>query len=129
MTGEHSNTPAPPTTETDLTVNEFMRANREPGSPDSFRVVNRIECHDGFHISVQGHYGAYSTPRRNGEHYYSQVECGFPSAPVPELARYKDGDRENRETDTESVYGYVPVEVVADLLNKHGGIKGPKDPA
>lgn len=114
----------PLTTETSDTLNEFMRNNREDGAPDSFRVVSRIECRDGFHISVQGHRGAYSSPRENGADYYSQVECGFPSAPVPELAQYKDGDRENRDTDTEAVYGYVPANVVADLLNAHGGIKG-----
>lgn len=112
--------------ETDVTVNEFMRNNREPGDPDSFRVVSRIECCDGFHISVQGHRGAYSHPRSNGADHYAQVECGFPSAPVPELAEYKDGDRGiSDETDTEAVYGYVPASVVAALLNKHGGIKGP----
>ena len=113
--------------ETDLTLNEFMRNNRESGEPDEFRLVARIECRDGFHISVQGHRGAYSTPRQHGAYYYSHVECGFPSAPVPELSAYKDGDRGNSDqTDCEAVYGYVPAEVVADLLNKHGGIKGPR---
>lgn len=111
--------------ETDLTVNEFMRNNREAGAPDSFRIVNRIECLDGFHISVQGHRGAYSSPRINGADHYYQVECGYPSIPVPELAEWKDGEKENRGSDTESVYGYVPTTVVAELLNKHGGIKGP----
>jgi hypothetical protein len=102
-----------------------MRSNREPGDSDRIRLVAQIECRDGFHISVQGHYGAYCSPRQNDADFYSGVECGFPSAQVPELAKYKDGDKENRETDTEAVYGYVPARVVADLLNKHGGIKGP----
>jgi hypothetical protein len=111
--------------ETRDSVNEFMRNNREAGPRESTRLVAAIECRDGFYISVQGHRGGYSSPRANDADYYSHVECGYPSAPVPELAEYKDGDRENRASDTESVYGYVPVNVVADLLNAHGGIKGP----
>jgi hypothetical protein len=83
-----------------------------------------IECADGFHISVQAHAGAYCTPRlSNYEGEYSRVECGFPNREVPELAEWKDGDNENRASDTESVYGYVPVSVVLALIEKHGGLK------
>lgn len=113
-------------TEDGISLNTFMAANREPALGRSIRIVDRIECHDGFHISVQAHYGAYCSPRVNDAPFYSHVECGFPSAQVPELAQWKDGDKVSDATDTESVYGYVPVGVVADLLNKHGGIKGPK---
>jgi hypothetical protein len=84
----------------------------------------RLECKDGFEISVQAHYGAYCTPRANGlAGEYTHVECGFPSSKVPELDEWKDGDRGVRETDTESVYGYVPIPVVLALIESHGGLK------
>lgn len=101
-------------------LNEFMRNNRETEGRH-LRLVKCIECNDGFTISVQGHRGAYSQPRENGAHHYYKVECGFPSGPVPSLSEYKDGDGK----DEESVFGYVPVDVVIALLNEHGGIKGP----
>jgi hypothetical protein len=124
------------TTERTMDVlNEFMKAHREPlTEADGFtegrgrtRIVDAIECHDGFHISVQGHYGAYCAPRQNDAEPYYQVECGFPSGRVPELRQYKDGEKVSDDTDMESVYGYVPVDTVIELLAAHGGIKGPKD--
>lgn len=100
-------------------VNEHLKNNAEWPRP-------AMECADGFRISVQAHYGAYCQPRPSHpddevDQFY-QVECGFPSAEVPELAKWKDGDKEDRSTDTESVYGYVPVKVVVALLEKHGGL-------
>jgi hypothetical protein len=103
-------------------LNEYMRTNRESGSGPGLRLVKCIECNDGFTISVQGHRGAYSQPRENGADHYSKVECGYPSGPVPSLSEYKD---DAAGKDEESVYGYVPVDVVIALLNEHGGIKGP----
>jgi hypothetical protein len=98
-------------------INEHFRKHRDWPRP-------AIECADGFTISVQAHSGAYCAPRINNyDGNYQSVECGFPNAPVPELAQWKDGDNENRETDTESVYGYVPVPVVLSLIEKHGGLK------
>lgn len=87
--------------------------------------VPAIQCNDGFHISVQASQYSYCSPRVTEDIDYFQFECGFPSAPVPELAEWKDGDNENRDSDTESVYGYVPVEVIVKLVELHGGIKGP----
>jgi len=82
------------------------------------RIRNRIECNDGFSLSVQASSFHYCTPRSWGVRY-AQVEVGFPSAPVPEFSEYKDGNEE----DSESVFGYVPVEIVEDVIRQHGGIK------
>jgi hypothetical protein len=84
-----------------------------------------IQCADGFTISVQAHAGAYCFPRpgsnapREFSGPFTEVECGFPNGPVPELAEWKDGDGE----DTDSVYGYVPISAVLALIEKHGGVK------
>lgn len=101
-------------------VNEHFKKHKEWPRP-------AMECADGFHISVQAHYGAYCQPRPvrldDDIEEFFKVECGFPSAPVPELAEWKDGDKENRMTDSESVFGYVPVAAVIALIEKHGGLK------
>ena len=82
-------------------------------------VFPAMEFADGVTLSVQGHYGAYSQPRDDFAERYWQVECGYPSEPIEELKPYQDGDGDP----CQSVYGYVPVEVVAAIIAKHGGLK------
>ncbi len=84
----------------------------------------RIICADGFSISVQASRSAYSMPRQNYPgSQYKLVECGYPSADPGELMR---GYQESPEDPpTNDVYPYVPVEVVKELINDHGGaVKG-----
>jgi hypothetical protein len=100
-------------------INEYFRANPQDGLYTP--IYPSIKCADGFSISVQGHHGAYCQPRDNEGPYY-EVECGFPSGPVPELANWKDGEGK----DEESVYGYVPVEAVERLIAAHGGFEAIK---
>ena len=107
-------------------INEFHKQHRKEE-----RIRNKlyrspipqIECNDGFHISVQASEFAYCMPRVTADVEYDKFECGYPSAAVPELAEWKDGDVDTDDTDT--VYGYVPVAVIVALVEKHGGIKGP----
>ena len=83
----------------------------------------RITCKDGFSISVQGSSFSYATPREdNPPNGYTHVECGFPSTKpkTKELLGYAELCGTDDYTDT--VYGYVPVEVVQAELNAHGGI-------
>jgi hypothetical protein len=82
-----------------------------------------IKCADGFAISVQADHSRYCTPREDYPNVpYTHVECGYPSSkPVTEaLLDYAEmcGTDDYRET----VYGYVPVEVVEAELDNHGGI-------
>jgi len=79
---------------------------------------SRIECPDGFSISVQSHSGSYCLPRRDNCEIYTHVECGFPSSEdmTDELISYA----ECGEDLTETVYGYVPIEIVVSELDKHG---------
>lgn len=80
-------------------------------------LVPYISCKDGFKVSVQASNTHYCEPRDdNGP--WSKVECGFPTEAVPcwlEYAADKD-----RPTDT--VYGYVPILLVVEALDSHGGI-------
>lgn len=83
---------------------------------DSFPLAKRIYCKDGFSLSVQATHGAYCTPRRNVGPWI-KVEVGFPSA-APELIMEW---AEQPEKPTDTVYGHVPIKLVAELIALHGG--------
>lgn len=96
---------------------------------------NRVLCADGFSFSMIAGPGAYCFPRptpapdiesiyHDRPHDYagpySEVEIVFPSArPEPWLcwAEYC----ENPASPEVSAYGYVPVELVSELISNHGG--------
>lgn len=83
----------------------------------SYPLAPRITCADGFSLSVQATHCAYCSPRTNIADWY-EVEVGYPSeAPTEFICYAEDPDRP-----TDTVYGYVPVELVVDEINKHGGI-------
>ena len=46
---------------------------------------------------------------------HNSVEIGFPSKEIPELLKYKSGN----EPPTESIYSYVPLTVLADIIKKY----------
>ena len=77
-----------------------------------------VVCADGFNMSVQAHDGAYCEPRLDGQRKYTLVEVGFPS--VEEALIMPWAEDHHRPTDT--VYGYVPVDVVTNVIVKHGGM-------
>ena len=75
----------------------------------------RVICADGFNMSVQAHDGAYCSPRENNAEKYKEVEVGFPSAEEPLLMDYC----EDRNDPTGTIYAYVPVGVVTNVIAKH----------
>ncbi len=78
----------------------------------------RVVCADGFSMSVQAHDSAYCSPRANNAQKYEEVEIGFPSSVEPLLMEHcEDIDRP-----METVYAYVPVQVVTNVIAKHGGM-------
>ena len=104
-----------------------------------------ITCADGFTVSVVAGGGTYCTPRPSlctcaftpdgaktiiSAHTgftlhdypgpYTEVEVGFPSArpePWEQWAEYV----EDPDEPTETIYSYVPVELVEALIASHGG--------
>ena len=78
----------------------------------------RIECTDGFSMSVQASSFNYCNPRVDNAEAYKEVEVGFPSHPEPLLDSYA----EDYTRPTETVYPYVPAQLIADVIAKHGGI-------
>ena len=77
-----------------------------------------VVCADGFNMSVQAHDGAYCEPRLDAQREYTLVEIGFPSWEEPLIMPWCEDDRDP----THTVYGYVPVDVVTNVIVKHGGM-------
>lgn len=71
-----------------------------------------ITCPDGFKVSVQASAKHYCTPREHRGPWVS-VECGFPSEHPEEWKEY-------REHADSPVYGYVLINDVANVLERHG---------
>lgn len=108
-----------------MDLNEYLTKQREEffkENPDLLEsgfdhwVAKWIRCKDGFKISVQSNSGAYSSPR-DGVGPWHMVECGFPSEVPTEIMQYC----EDPYNPTGTVYGYVPIELVEQMIENHGG--------
>lgn len=82
-----------------------------------WHVRKRIVCNDGFSMSVQGNKGAYCSPR-SSEREYDTMEIGYPSEKEELIMEYA----ESPDNPTGTVYGYVPVSVIQQVIDKHNGI-------
>lgn len=104
---------------------EFFRAGRPGGDymrGKGYRFANRrprVECSDGFTVSVQASRHHYCDPRTD-EGPWTHVEIGFPSVQPEPWAEWEPYcESPDRPTDT--VYGHVPLEMVEALVALHGG--------
>lgn len=80
-----------------------------------------VVCADGFTMSVQAHEGSYCSPRITGAESYTAAEVGFPSLPESLLMKWA----EKPDSPTKTVYGWVPRQVIINVIAKHGGmVKG-----
>lgn len=79
----------------------------------------RLYCNDGYSVSVQASVFHYCSPRLNGLQDYESVELGYPSEEDGLINDYAESPSDY----TDTVYGYVPIEIVEKLIEKHGGIK------
>ena len=116
-------------------INEFIKNNLKVkvlyGSKDPLMKhmmtstrLPKIVCVDGFEMSVQVGYSLYSEPKKVAKRY-SKVEIGYPSDHEPLIEEYAESfydDGEDVTDYTDTVYPYVPVKVVNQVLKKHGGI-------
>lgn len=105
-----------------MTVKEFLattiRSRNLYGDCEVQENRERLYCNDGYSISVQASEFHYCCPRLNGNQDYESVELGYPSSEDELINEYAEDDDY-----THTVYGYVPIEVVEKLIEKHGGIK------
>jgi hypothetical protein len=79
----------------------------------------QTKMNDGFTMSLQASPYAYSTPRAFCDEYEA-MEVGFPNREETLLIPYA----EEKDKPTDTVYPYVPAEVILAVIIKHGGIKG-----
>lgn len=99
-------------------VNKAIKRLSFDGQP-YLNNLPRLTCADGFSMSVQASSTHYCLPR-DSFGPYSAVEVGYPSAKVDGFMPHIDGGPETNPTDT--VYGYVPIEIVAQAIADHGGL-------
>lgn len=105
-----------------MNILEFLKATYTEANPTKIRPA--IVCADGFKMSVQASYFHYCEPRETlSACNYDAVEIGFPSIEEPLIMEYA----ENPEVPRKTVYGWVPISVVDEVLIKHGGITGQID--
>ena len=106
-----------------MNINQYLEANKKiKVLADSYEIrelTPRVECADGFFMSVQVSETHYCSPRINDATEYIRVEIGYPSEREELLMPF--AEREEHPTDT--VYGYVPVSIVDEVIAKHGGFK------
>lgn len=98
-------------------VNEYLRRCAVHRSVGFFPIAPPVICRDGFSISIQAGAHHYSRPR-SPTGPWQQVECGFPSVVDTILMPYAETEDDPLHT----VYAYVPVMVLAQVLEAHGGI-------
>jgi len=98
-----------------MNVKQFLAITFQEGK--EYQQRNRIICKDGFSISVQGSAGHYCEPRIDTNRYFF-VELGFPSKEETLINKYA----EDMENPTNTVYGWVPIDVVEEVIKKHKGI-------
>lgn len=97
---------------------QWLQDTAKPYDSWSLETRPRITCADGFSMSVQAREAAYCSPRNNVGPW-SACEVGYPSEAEPLLMDWVEDA--NRPTDT--VYTWVPVEVIDAVIAKHGGVK------
>lgn len=96
---------------------------RVPEGARSTDVILPMVCADGLTLSVQASKFHYCTPR-DSIGPWDAVEVGFPSEQIEALMPYA----EDPDDPTGTVYGYVPLSVVAGVIAQHGGF-AKDDPA
>lgn len=106
-----------------MTINEYLKKHESfklyPVEGYEFKHnAPKVECADGFTMSVQASEAHYCYPRTNRGPYFL-VEIGFPSQLESLIMDYA----EDSSDPTGTVYGYVPVSIVDEVIEKHGGFK------
>jgi hypothetical protein len=97
-------------------INGDIKFSSYDGNP-FLNLLPRVECADGFAMSVQASSTHYCSPRNSFGPWHA-VEIGYPTAKVDAFMPYID-DEDSAPTDT--VYGYVPIGLVADAIAELGG--------
>lgn len=99
-----------------MTAREWMLSTL-PFGYEGGLVRPRAKCADGFTVSVQAGKCLHCHPMEDGLEEYDRVELGYPSEADELILPYA----EHEDAPTQTVYHYVPMDVVDALFEKHGG--------
>lgn len=109
-----------------MTAIEFLRTGRSEadyqtlgGSFRHAKTRDRTNCADGFSVSIQAGEYLYSTPRADTGPW-TAAELGFPSERPEPWADWEEYAQDPLNP-TNTVYAYVPVELIEALIALHGG--------
>lgn len=85
-----------------------------------YNFRDRLILSSGLEMSVQTLAGSYCEPRIGNMRtkYYKSVEIGYPSEEVEDLMNYA----EDKENPTDTVYGFVPIEILEKIYYENGGL-------
>lgn len=102
-----------------MTVSEYLQITYDYYHQQGiiFGVRDRVFCSDGFSISIQGSNVTYCQPQENrGD--YTHLELGFPESAEPLISDWA----EDKNDLTGTVYPFVPIGIIEEVIQKHGGI-------
>ncbi len=98
-----------------ITLQEFMN-DKDVVMGDYQRA--HAKCADGLTVSIQASRWHYSEPRQTFSDKFESLELGFPTERDELIMPYA----QSPEYPTETVYPYVPWDVVEKMVEKHGNI-------
>lgn len=82
----------------------------------------RIIMKDGVSISLQASAFHYCSPKISELNDYEEFEIGYPSIIIEQLKDYVEFPIEDEEEYLNSIYPFVPKDIIIDILYEHGGI-------
>lgn len=77
---------------------------------------------DGVSMSVQASAFHYCEPKKSGLDSYKTYEVGYPSEVIEQLREYVECPVETDEQLLNSIYPFVPADVLSQIVMEHGGI-------
>ena len=95
-----------------MNLNNYIKDNRNGD------ITPVVVCNDGLELSIQASGYHYCSPRDNVGPYFT-IEIGFPSEEIESIIDYA----EDPTNPTDTIYAQVPVTIVEDIIELHGGIK------
>lgn len=97
---------------------EYLKSLSSTSSQVKYKKTGgRIKCQDGFNVSVVC--GTNLRSQEDSDGKWKDFELGFPSEEEPLLMDFIDNENDDL---TNTVYNYVPFEILMKVVVKHGGL-------
>ena len=96
-----------------MKVIDYLKLDRYSNDYARYPVI----CADGFTISIQ-HSNVHHCSKEDNN--FNFLELGYPSRVCGSLMEYA----ENSDDPLETIYTYVPLELIEEIVKSHGGIIG-----